>query len=80
MTPSIVIKLKDYDHDFDVVDAIVAEWESRTGMRMDFETFFGEIFQKDVNNYMLIDRETGAMKVKGAYNRNIELLHTHTHK
>ncbi len=73
-TDGIVIKLKDYDHDFDVVDAIVAEWESRTGMRMDFETFFGEIFQKDVNNYMLIDRETGAMKVKGAYIKKLSEL------
>jgi len=41
---------------------------------MDFETFFGEIFQKDVNNYMLIDRETGAMKVKGAYIKKLSDL------
>ena len=41
---------------------------------MDFDTFFGEIFQKDVNNYMLIDRETGAMKVKGAYIKKLNDL------
>lgn len=73
-TDGIIIKLKNYDKDFDVIDSIVAEWEHRTGMRMDFGTFFGEIFQKDVNNYMLIDRETGAMKVKGAYIKQLSPL------
>lgn len=73
-TDGIIIKLKDYDRDFDIIDSVVAEWESRTGMRMDFETFFGEIFQKDVNNYMLIDRETGAMKVKGSYIKKLSDL------
>ena len=73
-TDGIVIKLKDYDRDFDIIDGIVADWEKRTGMRMDFETFFGEIFQKDVNNYMLIDRKTGAMKVKGAYIKKLSEL------
>lgn len=73
-TDGIIIKLKDYDRDFDIIDGIVADWERRTGMRMDFETFFGEIFQKDVNNYMLIDRETGAMKVKGAYIKKLSDL------
>ncbi len=73
-TDGIIIKLKDYDRDFDIIDGIVAEWENRTGMRMDFDTYFGEIFQKDVNNYMLIDRETGAMKVKGAYIKKLSPL------
>lgn len=73
-TDGIVIKLNDYENDFDVIDKIVAEWESRTGMKMDFDTFFGEIFQKDVNNYLLIDRETGAMKVKGAYVKKLSPL------
>lgn len=73
-TDGIIIQLKDYDNDFDVIDGIVAEWEKRTGMKMDFETFFGEIFQKDVNNYLLIDRETGAMKVKGAYVKKLSSL------
>ena len=73
-TDGIVIKLKDYENDFDVIDKIVSEWEKRTGMKMDFDTFFGEIFQKDVNNYLLIDRETGAMKVKGAYVKKLSPL------
>lgn len=65
-TDGICAKLKSYD-DFEKVDDIVYEWEQRTGMRMDIDQYFGEIFQKDVNNYLLIDRETGAMKRKGAY-------------
>lgn len=73
-TDGIVIKLRDYERDFDIIDKIVSEWENRTGMKMDFETFFGEIFQKDVNNYLLIDRETGAMKVKGAYVKKLSPL------
>lgn len=66
-TDGIIVKLNDYDRDFEILDDIVYEWEKRTGMKMDFDTFFGEIFQKDVNNYLLIDRETGAMKAKGGY-------------
>lgn len=66
-TDGILVKLKDYEKDFDVLDDIVFEWEQRTGMKMDFDTFFGEVFQKDVNNYLLIDRETGATKAKGGY-------------
>ena len=73
-TDGIIIKLNDYENDFDVIDRIVSEWENRTGMKMDFDTFFGEIFQKDVNNYLLIDRETGAMKVKGAYVKKLSPL------
>ena len=73
-TDGIIVKVKDYDRDFDKIDNIVSEWEKRTGMKMDFDTFFGEIFQKDVNNYMIIDRETGAMKVKGAYIKKLSDL------
>ena len=73
-TDGIIIKLNDYDKDFDIIDDIVADWERRTGMKMDFDTFFGEIFQKDVNNYLIIDRETGAMKVKGAYIKKLSDL------
>lgn len=73
-TDGIAIKLSDYERDFDIIDGIVADWEKRTGMRMDFETFFGEIFQKDVNNYLLIDRENGNVKAKGAYVKKLSDL------
>ena len=66
-TDGIIVKIKDYDRDFDKLDDIVYEWEQRTGMKMDFDTFIGDIYQKDVNNYLLVDRETGAVKSKGGY-------------
>lgn len=73
-TDGIIIRLFNYERDFDIIDDIVADWERRTGMKMDFDTFFGEIYQKDVNNYLIIDRETGAMKVKGAYIKKLSDL------
>lgn len=73
-TDGIIVRLRDYDRDFDVIDDVVSEWERRTGMTMEFDTFFGEIFQKDVNNYMIIDRETGAMKTKGGYIKKLSKL------
>ena len=73
-TDGIIIKLKNYDRDFDIIDDVVAEWEHRTGMKMDFDTFFGEIFQKDVNNYLIVDRDTGAMKTKGGYIKQLSDL------
>lgn len=66
-TDGIIVKLENYESDFDRLDDVVYEWEQRTGMKMDFETFIGDIYQKDVNNYLIIDRETGAMKAKGGY-------------
>lgn len=65
-TDGILIKLASYDQ-FELVDDIVYEWEQRTGMQMEIDTFIGEVFQKDVNNYLLVDRETGAIKTKGGY-------------
>lgn len=73
-TDGIIVELIDYERDFDKIDDVVWEWEQRTGMKMDFETFHGEIFQKDVNNYFLIDRETGAIKAKGAYVKKLSDL------
>lgn len=52
--------------DFDVVDDICAEWEERTGMRLDFH-YYDEMWQKDVNNYILVDRKLGKVKTKGSY-------------
>ena len=73
-TDGVVLKFRDYERDFDIIDDIVYEWECRTGMNMDFDIFFGEIFQKDVNNYLLIDHETGAVKAKGAYLKKLSEL------
>lgn len=52
---------------YDMIDDIVWEWESRTGMRMGFDTYY-KVFQKDVNNYLLVG-EDGKTKTKGAYTK-----------
>lgn len=72
-TDGICVKLHKYE-DFDLIDDIVYDWECRTGMRMDIDQFHGEIFQKDVNNYLIIDRETGAIKRKGSYVKGLNDL------
>ena len=41
------------EKDKDEVIAICKEWEHRTGMRLDYK-FYDGIYQKDVNNYVLI--------------------------
>jgi len=65
-TDGILIKISDMKY-FDLVDDTVWEWEQRTGMRMDF-SFFYEVFQKDVNNYLLIGKN-GKTKTKGGYTK-----------
>lgn len=64
-TDGILFKIADTDEAFDKVDDIVWEWEQRTGMRMGFD-IFTKVFQKDVNNYLLV-AEDGSYKSKGAY-------------
>ena len=73
-TDGLIVRLYDYDNDFETIDKIVSEWESRTGMTMEFETFFGEIYQKDVNNYLIVDREIGTVKAKGGYVKKLSEL------
>jgi len=63
-TDGLLIKLYDED-DFDLIDDICWEWEKRTRMELEFETFV-KIIQKDVNNYILV-AEDGSYKSKGSY-------------
>lgn len=63
-TDGILLKLNSMD-DYDAIDDIVYEWECKTGMKMEFE-LFEKVFQKDVNNYILVD-ECGNVKTKGGY-------------
>ena len=65
-TDGILIKISDMKY-FDLVDDTVWEWEQRTGMRMEFD-FFYKVFQKDVNNYLLVGKD-GKTKTKGAYTK-----------
>lgn len=64
-TDGLYVKLLDEDN-FDKVDDICYEWEHRTGMSLEFK-YYDEVFQKDVNNYIMINSETGKTKTKGSY-------------
>lgn len=68
-TDGILFKIADSDEAFEKVDDIVWEWEQRTGMRMGFDVF-KKVFQKDVNNYLLV-AEDGSYKSKGAYVKSL---------
>lgn len=69
-TDGILIKLDPIY--FDKVDDIAYEWEKRTGLRLEFDQY-KEVFQKDVNNYLLVDLD-GKVKAKGAYVKELSSL------
>lgn len=71
-TDGILFKIEDTDEAFEKVDDIVWEWEQRTGMRMGFDVF-NKVFQKDVNNYLLVAPD-GSYKSKGAYVKSLSPL------
>lgn len=58
--------------DFDLIDDVIYEWETRTGLNMEFE-YYEKIFQKDVNNYVAVTYE-GKVKSKGAYVKKLSAL------
>lgn len=62
-TDGLIIKI--HRRDFDLVDDICYEWETRTDMKLGFD-YVREIWQKDVNNYVFTDFE-GGVERKGAY-------------
>lgn len=64
-TDGLIIQIEDTDEAFDTVDAICAEWENRTHMKLGFDVIT-EIWQKDVNNY-IFRFEDGKLERKGAY-------------
>lgn len=65
-TDGLLVRINQMD-DFDIIDDIVYEWEQRTGLSMDIDMFVGDLYQKDVNNYLIVDRENGNVKRKGSY-------------
>ena len=52
--------------EIDRLKEIAAEWEQRTRLDLEWETFTN-IWQKDVNNYITYDSTTGKTKTKGGY-------------
>lgn len=70
-TDGLLLKMKSID-DYELMDDIVYEWEKLTGMKMEFE-LFKKVFQKDVNNYILIS-EDGKVKTKGGYVKKLSRI------
>lgn len=63
-TDGVLMKMARYE-DFYLIDDICYEWETRTGLVLEFDEY-RKVFQKDVNNYVIVDAE-GGYKCKGAY-------------
>jgi hypothetical protein len=58
--------------DLDKIKDNCREWEERTAMKLEFD-LFKKIYQKDVNNYILI-KEDGSYKAKGAYVKELSSI------
>lgn len=63
-TDGILIRMHKYE-DYELIDDICYDWEQRTGLVLEFEEF-RKVFQKDVNNYIIVDA-SGKYKSKGGY-------------
>lgn len=70
-TDGVLVKMARYD-DYDAIDDICYEWEQRTGLKLEFDEY-QKVFQKDVNNYVIVDAE-GKYKSKGAYVKKLSDL------
>lgn len=70
-TDGVLVKLRSED-DFDLIDDIAWEWEKRTHLSLEF-TEFKRVYQKDVNNYIMIGTD-GHVKTKGAYVKKLSSL------
>ena len=66
-TDGLIIKIR--RDDFEQVDDICYEWESRCKMDLEFD-YIQEIWQKDVNNYVFTQFD-GKIERKGAYVKDL---------
>jgi DNA polymerase len=82
-TDGILVRMPDGadpDEWFDLIDDIAFEWEQRTSLVLEFQEF-KEVFQKDVNNYVIIpdgelfdEKGKPRWKSKGAYVKKLSPL------
>ncbi|MGG2091340.1 hypothetical protein AB1283_01060 [Bacillus sp. S13(2024)] len=70
-TDGVFIKVEK-ESDIEIVKSIAKEWETRTRLDLEWEVF-EKIYQKDVNNYIIIDKN-GKYKSKGAYVKKLNNL------
>lgn len=72
-TDGVLVKLPNGTDDaFYKIDDVAHEWEERTGLVLEFDEY-RKVFQKDVNNYVIVDAE-GNFKSKGAYVKKLNEL------
>lgn len=74
-TDGVLVKMPDggnEDEFFNTIDDTAHEWEVRTGLKLEFDEY-RKVFQKDVNNYVIIDAQ-GKCKSKGAYVKKLSDL------
>ena len=66
------IILKTEEGTLEVIRGICREWEARSQMTLEEERFV-RIYQKDVNNYLIV-RDDKTYKAKGAYVKKLDVL------
>lgn len=76
-TDGVLVKMrakndKEANEQWEIIDDIAYEWEERTGLMLEFDEY-RRVYQKDVNNYIIIDAE-GHYKSKGAYVKKLNDL------
>lgn len=70
-TDGVLVKMNRRE-DYELIDDIAFEWEQRTGLTLEFDEY-RKVFQKDVNNYIIVDAE-GKFKSKGGYVKKLSTL------
>ncbi|MCM3109901.1 hypothetical protein M3572_03270 [Lederbergia lenta] len=63
----------DNEEDVIKIKKVAKEWEIRTNFELEWERY-DKIYQKDVNNYIIIDTKTGKYSSKGAYVKKLNDL------
>lgn len=69
-TDGLIIKI--HRRDFDTLDDLCFEWETRSDMKLAFD-FIKEIWQKDVNNYVFTQFD-GKIERKGSYVKELSAI------
>lgn len=80
-TDGVLVKLPDGSNEtYERIDDICYEWESRTGLKLEFDEY-RKVYQKDVNNYIVVPHGSlydpkgkPRWKSKGAYVKKLNPL------
>jgi predicted DNA-binding protein YlxM (UPF0122 family) len=70
-TDGIFMKIEK-ESDINTIKKVAKEWELRTGLDLEWD-LFAKVYQKDVNNYIIIDKN-GKYKSKGSYVKKLNNL------